>query len=71
MLPISGLAAIGTWEAAWTLAFTRLGLDAEVAVISGFATHVLSQLHDYSLGIVALIVLMWPWPRLNPPAPAR
>lgn len=60
MLPISGLAAIGTWEAAWTLAFTRLGLDAEVAVISGFATHVLSQLHDYGLGVAALIVLMWP-----------
>lgn len=60
MLPISGLAAIGTWEAAWTLAFTRLGLDTEIAVVSGFATHVLSQLHDYSLGVAALLALMWP-----------
>lgn len=60
MLPISGLAAIGTWEVAWTFAFTRLGLDAEQAVVSGFATHVVSQAHDYALGIAALLILMWP-----------
>ncbi len=60
MLPISGLAGFGTWEAAWTLGFTQLGLTPDQAVLSGFATHVLSQLHDYTLGILALIALMWP-----------
>lgn len=60
MLPISGLAGFGTWEAAWTLGFTHLGLTPDQAVLSGFATHVLSQLHDYTLGILALIALMWP-----------
>ena len=61
MLPVSGLAAFGTWEAAWTLGFTRLGLTEQEAIVSGFATHILSQLHDYGLGIVALLVLMAPF----------
>lgn len=60
MLPISGIAAIGTWEAAFTIGFTRLGLTEPQAVLSGFATHILSQLHDYALGITALLWLMWP-----------
>jgi hypothetical protein len=60
MLPISGIAAIGTWEAAFALGFTRLGLTEPQAVLSGFATHILSQLHDYLLGIGALLWLMWP-----------
>lgn len=60
MLPISGLAAFGTWEAAWALGFTRLGLTQEQAILSGFATHVLSQVHDYGLGVLSLLLLMRP-----------
>lgn len=60
MLPISGLAAFGTYEAAWTLGFTRLGLTEQQAILSGFATHLLTQLHDYSLGLAALLILMSP-----------
>ena len=60
MLPISGIAAIGTWEAAFAIGFTRLGLTEQQAVLSGFATHILSQLHDYALGVTALLWLMWP-----------
>lgn len=76
MLPISGLAAFGTYEAAWALGFSRLGLTEQQAILSGFATHILSQLHDYSLGVLSLLVLMrpgggsrhdGPGPRLSPP----
>jgi uncharacterized membrane protein YbhN (UPF0104 family) len=60
MLPVSGLGAFGTWEAAFTLGFTHLGLTQDQAVVAGFATHVLTQLHDYGLGALALLVLMRP-----------
>lgn len=75
MLPISGIAAFGTWEAAWTMGFTRLGLSEQQAVLSGFATHILSQLHDYSLGVLSLLILMSPAgrgaPRRSPQPPPR
>ncbi|HSD10270.1 MAG TPA: lysylphosphatidylglycerol synthase transmembrane domain-containing protein [Candidatus Binatia bacterium] len=59
-LPIHGIAGFGTYETAWALGFTRLGLSSRVAILSGFATHLLSQLYDYSVGLVALaIALAW------------
>ncbi len=59
-LPIHGLAGIGTYETAWTIGFSHLGVAPRVAILSGFATHLLSQLCDYSLGVVALLVaLAW------------
>jgi hypothetical protein len=59
-LPIHGVAGFGTYETAWALGFTRLGLSKEVAILSGFATHLLSQLYDYSTGLAALaIALAW------------
>ena len=59
-LPVSGLAGVGTWEAAFTLGFTRLGLSGHQAVVSGFATHALTQAFDYGTGALALLALMWP-----------
>lgn len=59
-LPIQGIAGLGTYETAWALSFTQLGFDRELAVLSGFATHLLTQLHDYSLGLLALLWLMRP-----------
>jgi uncharacterized membrane protein YbhN (UPF0104 family) len=59
-LPIHGIAGFGTYETAWALGFARLGLSSRVAILSGFATHLLSQLYDYSVGLVALaIALAW------------
>jgi uncharacterized membrane protein YbhN (UPF0104 family) len=55
-LPIHGIAGIGTYETAWALGFQELGVPWRVAILSGFATHLLSQIWDYSLGIVALAV---------------
>lgn len=59
-LPIQGIAGLGTYETAWAVSFTQLGFDRELAVLSGFATHLLTQLHDYTLGLVALAWLMRP-----------
>ena len=59
-LPIHALAGFGTYEAAWTLGFTQLGFTKQIAILSGFATHLLSQVHDYSLGLAALLWVMRP-----------
>lgn len=59
-LPIHGIAGFGTYETAWAIGFTRLGVPPQVAILSGFATHLLSQAYDYSIGLVALAVaLAW------------
>ena len=59
-LPLHSLAGFGTYEAAWTLGFTQLGMSTEIAIVSGFATHLLSQIHDYGLGLLAFLWLMRP-----------
>ncbi len=59
-LPIHGIAGIGTYEAAWTLGFTQLGFTEELAILSGFATHLISQAYDYGLGLAALLWIMRP-----------
>lgn len=58
VLPVHGIAGFGTYEAAWTLGFTHLGLDRETAILSGFATHLLSQVYDYSVGLLALLAIL-------------
>jgi uncharacterized membrane protein YbhN (UPF0104 family) len=57
-LPIHGIAGFGTYETAWTLGFTHLGLDRETAILSGFATHLLSQLLEYAIGAAALAIVL-------------
>ncbi len=59
-LPLHSLAGFGTYEAAWTLGFTQLGMSTEIAILSGFATHLLSQIHDYGLGLLAFLWIMRP-----------
>jgi hypothetical protein len=59
-LPIHGIAGFGTYETAWKMGFERLGVSPRVAILSGFATHLLSQIYDYSVGLVALaLALAW------------
>jgi hypothetical protein len=59
-LPIHGVAGFGTYETAWMIGFRQLGLSSRVAILSGFATHLLSQLYDYSVGLVGLAAaLAW------------
>ena len=59
-LPIHGIAGLGTYEAAWTIGFTQLGFTEELAILSGFATHLISQVYDYSLGLAAMLWIMRP-----------
>jgi uncharacterized membrane protein YbhN (UPF0104 family) len=59
-LPVHGIAGFGTYETAWAIGFRGLGLSSRVAILSGFATHLLSQVYDYSVGLVALaIAFVW------------
>jgi len=59
-LPISGIAAFGAYEGAWALIFSLLGFPRELAVSTGISHHLITQIYGYSLGILALILLMIP-----------
>ena len=63
-LPLPAIASLGPYEAAGALGFSYwLGLPAELAILAAAAFHGLSQLHDYSLGLLALLWIMAPWGR--------
>jgi len=62
-LPVHGIAGIGTYETAWAIGFRELGVTSRVAILSGFATHLLSQIYDYSVGLVALALALGAAPR--------
>lgn len=59
-LPIHGVAGLGTYEAVWALTFTQLGFPAEIAIVSGFATHLITQVQDYAVGLLAMVWIMRP-----------
>ena len=59
-LPIRGLAGFGTWESAWALAFGLMALPLELAVVSGLGLHLLTNLWEYGLGLLAILVLEIP-----------
>ncbi|MDH4197175.1 MAG: flippase-like domain-containing protein [Candidatus Aminicenantes bacterium] len=59
-LPVKGLAGFGTWETAWALTFTLMGIDSRLAVVSGLGVHLLTNLFEYALGIASLLVLAAP-----------
>lgn len=60
LMPIHGIAGFGTWETAWAFTFQLLGFDLKLAIISGFATHLISQIFAYSLGILSILILSLP-----------
>ena len=60
-LPVSGLAGFGAYEGAWTIAFYNLGLTKELAAMTGVAHHLFTQVYGYSIGVLALLVLLLPW----------
>ncbi len=56
------MASLGPYEAAGALGFTYwLGLPPELATLAATAFHGLSQVHDYGLGLLALLWIMAPW----------
>ncbi len=63
VLPIKGVAGFGTWESAWALSFRLMDFDPRLAIISGIGVHLLSNLFEYSLGILAIVFLALPFLR--------
>ena len=57
VLPVKGIAGFGTWESAWTLTFQLMNVDSRLAILSGIGVHLLTNLFEYSLGILAILVL--------------
>lgn len=61
-LPLPTVASLGPYEAAGALGFAYwLGLPRELATLAATAFHGLSQVHDYGLGLLALLWIMAPW----------
>jgi len=61
ILPIKGLAGFGTWETAWALTFQLLDFEPRLAVVSGLGIHLITNLFEYSLGILSLFILALPY----------
>lgn len=64
-LPIKGLAGFGTWESAWALTMQLMGIDAQIAILSGLSVHLLTNMFEYTLGIASLLILALPWLKKN------
>jgi hypothetical protein len=70
-LPLPTVASVGPYEAAGAAGFAFwLGLSPELATLAVTAFHGVSQVHDYGLGLLALVWIMAPWRRAGAPAPA-
>ena len=69
-LPVQGIAGLGTWETAFALAFRLMGYEERIAIVSGFGLHLITQLFEYGLGGLAILLLALPI-RRTPPAPYR
>jgi len=70
-LPLPTIASLGLYEAAGAAGFAFwLGLPGDLAALAVTAFHVLSQLHDYTLGLLALLWIMAPWAAPRPQRPA-
>ena len=68
-LPLPTVMSVGPYEAAGAAGFAYwLGLSRELATLAVTAFHGLSQIHDYGLGLLALVWIMASRPR--PPVAA-
>lgn len=54
-LPINGISGFGTNEGFWTLAFVPLGMSLQMAIISGFAYHIILIVNFMILGCVGYL----------------
>jgi uncharacterized membrane protein YbhN (UPF0104 family) len=59
-LPISGIAGFGAYEGAWALVFQLLGYSEHLAITSSISHHLITQVYGYSLGGVAMLLLLLP-----------
>ncbi|MCD6516405.1 MAG: flippase-like domain-containing protein [Candidatus Aminicenantes bacterium] len=59
-LPVKGIGGFGTWESAWMLTSKLMNFENRLAIISGIGIHLISNLFEYALGIISLLVLYLP-----------
>ena len=57
LLPIKGVASLGTYETAWYVALRIFGIDRSTAVLLGFGSHALMLSVISALGAVGLLAL--------------
>jgi len=67
-LPVSGIAGFGAYEGAWALVFRLLGFEPHIADLTAVTHHLFTQVYGYSLGALALLVLLLPAFRAWEPA---
>ncbi len=59
-LPVKGIGGFGTWESAWVLTSRLIDFEDRLAIISGIGIHLISNLFEYALGIISLLILYSP-----------
>jgi len=64
-LPIKGVGGFGTWESAWVLTSKLMDFKTNLAIISGIGIHLISNLFEYLLGIISLLILYFPFYRIK------
>jgi uncharacterized membrane protein YbhN (UPF0104 family) len=57
-LPVSGIGGFGAYEGTWSVVFTILGMPAGLAVTTGISHHLFTQVYGYSLGALAILILL-------------
>ena len=60
-LPIKGIAGFGTWESGWALTFQLMDFEQRIAILSGIGVHLISNIFEYSLGILSILILSLPF----------
>ncbi len=66
ILPIKGLGGFGTWESAWVLTFKLMNFQPQLAIISGIGVHLITNLYEYILGILSIIIISLPFKKTRP-----
>jgi len=57
IIPISGIAGFGTYEAYWTIIFLSLGIQKEMAITFGFVNHIINLLYVVIIGLISFFIL--------------
>lgn len=60
-LPISGIGGFGVYEGTWAVVFQLLGFPEHLAKLTGISHHLFTQVYGYSLGALALLLLLLPF----------
>ncbi len=59
-LPISGIAGFGLYEGTWAVVFKLLGFPENTSLTTSIAHHLFTQIYGYSLGALAILILLLP-----------